>query len=41
MSMTALAVPVNTTELAPILLVDTTVTVQGVLLEDSVKKVSL
>ena len=39
--MTALAILVKTMELARILLMDTTAAVQQVLLENSVKKVSL
>ena len=39
--MTALAIPVKTVELARTLLMDTSVAVQQVLLEQTVKKVSL
>ena len=39
--MTALLIPVNTMELARILLMDTTAAVQQVLLENNVRKVSL
>ena len=39
--MTALLIPVNTMELARILLMDTTAAVQQVLLENNARKVSL